>query len=113
MCLKSFPFITIIQVYAPTTNCDDEEIEEFCNKLQGNLNMASKIDILIIQGDWNAKVVNDAVKDWDDHCGPSCNRISHERGRRLLEFARYSNLILDNTLSFTMLEISRTKWNPS
>lgn len=97
--LKASPFnISIIQVYAPTTDHDDEEIEEFYNKLQGIINMASKKDILIIQGDWNAKVGKDAIKDWADHCGPSCNERTNERGRRLLEFASYNNLVLANTL---------------
>ena len=60
--------------------------------------MVSKNDILIIQGDWNAKVGKDSLKDWVDHCGPSCNELANERGRRLLEFANYINLVLANTL---------------
>ena len=97
--LKASPFnITIIQVYAPTTDHDDEEIEEFYNKLQGIINMVSKKDILIIQRDLNVKVSKDALIDWVDHCGPSCNELTNERGRRLLEFASYNNLVLANTL---------------
>ena len=49
-------------MYVPITDHDDEEIEEFYNKLQGIINMVSKKDILIIQGDWNAKVDKDAIK---------------------------------------------------
>ena len=47
--------ITIIQVYAPTTNAKEAEVEEFYEDLQ-DLKLTSKIDILFIIGDWNAKV---------------------------------------------------------
>ena len=73
-------------------------MEEFYNKLQGIINMVSKKDILIIQGDWNAKVGQNALKDWVDHCGPSCNELTNEKKETVLEFASYNNLVLDNTL---------------
>ena len=50
------PFnITIIQVYAPTTNAEEAEVEWFYEKLQDFLELTLKKDILFI-GDWNAKV---------------------------------------------------------
>lgn len=70
----------------------------FYTQLQNIIYTISKTDILIIQGDWNAKVGKEAWKVWKDHCGPSCNEITNERGRRLLEFASYNNLVLANTL---------------
>ena len=49
------PFnITVIQVYAPTSNA--EEAEWFCEDLQDLLELTPKIDVLFIIGDWNAKV---------------------------------------------------------
>ena len=97
--LRASPFnITIIQVYAPTSEHKDEEIEEFYTQLQATIHKTNKKDILIIQGDWNAKVGSDAHKDWNKHCGPSCNTTTNERGNRLLEFACYNDLVLANTL---------------
>ena len=51
-----------------------------------------------LQGDWNAKVANDAHENWKNIMGTSCNAKSNERGLRLLEFATYSSLVLANTL---------------
>ena len=51
------PFnITIIQVYAPTTEAKEDEVEEFYEDLQDLLELTSKKDVLFIIGDWNAKV---------------------------------------------------------
>ena len=50
------PFnITIIQVYAPTSNAEDVEVEWFYEDLQDLLELTPKKDILFIIGDWNAK----------------------------------------------------------
>ena len=46
--------ITVIQVYAPTTNA--EEAEQFYKELQDLLELTPKKDVLFIIGDWNAKV---------------------------------------------------------
>ena len=51
------PFnITVIQVYAPTNNAEEAEVEQFCEDLQDLLELTSKKDVLFIIGDWNAKV---------------------------------------------------------
>ena len=51
------PFnITIIQVYSPTTNAEEAEVEWFCEDLQGLLELTPKKDVLFIIGDWKAKV---------------------------------------------------------
>ena len=51
------PFnITVIQVYAPTTNAEEAEVEEFYEDLQDLLELTPKKDVLFITGDWNAKV---------------------------------------------------------
>ena len=45
-----------MQVYAPTSNAEEAEVERFCEDLQDLLKLTSKKDILFIIGDWNAKV---------------------------------------------------------
>ena len=51
------PFnITVIQVYAPTTNAEEAEVEWFYEDLQDLLELTPKKDVLFIIGDWNAKV---------------------------------------------------------
>ena len=51
------PFnITVIQVYAPTSNAEEAEIERFYEDLQDLIELAPKKDILLIIEDWNAKV---------------------------------------------------------
>ena len=47
---------TVIQVYAPTTNAEESEVERFYEDLQDFLQLTSKKDVLVIIGDWNAKV---------------------------------------------------------
>ena len=51
--------ITIIQAYAPTTDYNDD-IEDFYDQLQEVIHQAPKKDILVVQGDWNAKIREDA-----------------------------------------------------
>ena len=48
--------ITVIQVYAPTSNAEEAEVERFCEDLQDLLELTPKKDVLFILGDWNAKV---------------------------------------------------------
>ena len=51
------PFnITVIQVYAPTNNAEEAEVEWFYEDLQDFLELTPKTDVLFIIGDWNAKV---------------------------------------------------------
>ena len=52
---KSFK-ITVIQVWAPTSNTEEAEVEQFYEDLQGLLELTPKNDSLFIIGDWNAKV---------------------------------------------------------
>ena len=48
--------ITVIQVYAPTTNAEEAEVEQFYDDLQDLLELTPKKDVLFIIGDWNPKV---------------------------------------------------------
>ena len=55
--LQGKPFnITVIQVYAPTSNAEEAEVERFYEDLQDLLELTLKKDVLFIIGDWNAKV---------------------------------------------------------
>ena len=95
--LRADPFnITIIQVYAPTTDYKDDQIEDLYSQLQINIDQAPKKDILIVQEDWNAKVGKDTQENWQDICGPFCNATTNERCFRLLEFATFNKLGLAN-----------------
>ena len=58
------PFnITVIQVYAPTTNAKEAEVKWFYQELQGLLELTPKKDVLFIIGDWNAKVGSQDIPD--------------------------------------------------
>ena len=51
------PFsIMVIQAYAPTSNAEEAEVEQFCDDLQDLLELTPQKDVLFITGDWNAKV---------------------------------------------------------
>ena len=96
--LHATPFnVTIIQVYAPTTDHSDEEIEHFYNILQSTISETDKRDIIVIQGDWNAKIGKDASLYWENVSGKYCNENINERGQRLLEFMQINSLIATNT----------------
>ena len=57
VCVQGKPFnITVIQVYAPTSNAEEAEVEWFYEDLQDLLELTLKKDVLFIIGDWNAKV---------------------------------------------------------
>ena len=95
--LKASRFnITIIQAYAPTTDYDDDDVEDFYDLLREVIDQAPKKDILVVQGNWNAKI-EDVSKNWKGTCGQYCYPEINERGLRLLEFASYNNLKVANT----------------
>ena len=57
LCFQGKPFnIMVIQAYAPTSNAEEADVEQFYQDLQDLLEWTSKKDVLFIIGDWNAKV---------------------------------------------------------
>ena len=97
--LRASPFnITIILVYPPRLEYDDDAGEDFYDHLLEVLDQSPKRDILVVLGNGNAKVGEDAFKNWTGTCGCYCNPETNERGLRLLEFACYNDLVLVNTL---------------
>ena len=96
--LRAVPFnITIVQAYAQTSDYHDTEVEELYEQLQNVIYQTPKKDILVVQGDWTAKVDKNACESWQGICGPFCNDDTNERGLRLLAFATFNNLVLAST----------------
>ena len=95
---RASPFnIIIIQAYAPTSSYSDDDVGYFYEELRNVLDKTPKKDILAVQEDWNAKIGEEAWKDWRGTCGHHCYSKSNDRGRRLLKFASYNNLVVANT----------------
>ena len=90
------PFnITVIQVYAPTSNSEEAEAERFYEDLQDLLELTPKKDILFIIADWNAKV---GSQETPGVTGKFGLRIQNEAGKRLIEFCQENALVIANTL---------------
>ena len=99
ICLRSSPFnITMIQACAPISDCDDDAVEDFCDHLQEILDQSPEKDILVVLGDWNAKVGENAFKNWKGTCGYYWNPETNERGLKPVECASDNDLVLTNTL---------------
>ena len=83
---QSKPFsITVIQVYAPTSNTEEAEAEWFYEDLQDILELTPKKDVLFIIGDWNAKVGSQETLEVTGKFGFG---IQNEAGQRLTEFCQ-------------------------
>ena len=94
--LQGQPFnITVIQIYAPTRNAEETEVEWFFEDLQDLLKRTRKKDILFIIGDWNAKVGSQETLGLTGKFGIGM-RI--EAGQRLIEFCQQNALVIANTL---------------
>ena len=77
--------ITVIQVYAPTNNAEEAEVEWFYEELQDPLELTPKKDVLFIIGDWNAKVGNQETPEVTGKFGLG---VQDEAGQRLTEFCQ-------------------------
>ena len=90
------PFnITGIQVYAPTSNTEEAEVQQFYEDLQDLLELTPKKDVLFIIGDWNAKVGSQETRGVTGKFGLG---IWNEAGQRLIEFCQENALIIANTI---------------
>ena len=87
--------ITVIQVYAPTSNAEETEVERFYEDLQDLLELTSKRDVLFIIGDWNAKVGSQETPGVTGKFGLG---VQNEAGQRLIEFCQENTLVIANTL---------------
>ena len=90
------PFsITVIQAYAPTSNAEESEVEQFCEDLQDLLELTLKKDVLFIIGDRNAKV---GSQETAGVTGKFDLGVCNEAGQRLTEFCQENTLVIANTL---------------
>ena len=91
------PFnITVIQVYAPTSNAEEAEVERFYEDLQDLLELTPKKYILFIIGDWNAKVGSQETPGVTGKLGLG---VRNGGGQRLIVFCQENALVIENTLS--------------
>ena len=86
----------MIQVYAPTSNAEEAEVEWFYEDLQDLLKLTPKKDVLFIIGDWNAKVGSQETPGVTGKFGLG---IQNEAGQRLIEFCKENALVIANTLT--------------
>ena len=93
--LQGKPFnITVIQVYAPTSNAEEAEVERFYEELQDLLELTPQKDVLFILGDWNAKVGSQRTPGVTGKFGLG---MQNEAGQRLVEFCQENALVIANT----------------
>ena len=87
--------ITVIQVYVPTSNATEAEVDWFYENLQDLLELTPKKDVLFIIGDWNAKVESQEIPGITGKFGLG---VQSEAGQRLAEFCQENTLVIANTL---------------
>ena len=88
--------ITVIQVYAPTSNAGEAEVEWFYEDLQDILELTPKRDVLFIIGDWKAKVGSQELPGITGKFGLG---VQNKAVQRLTEFCQENTLVIANTLS--------------
>ena len=90
------PFnITVIQVYALTSNAEEAEVEWFYEDLQDVLELTPKKDVLFIIGDWNAKVGSQEIP---GITGKFDHGIQNKTRPRLTEFCQENTLVIASTI---------------
>ena len=90
------PFsITVIQVYAPTSNAEEAEVEQFYEDLQDLLELTPKKHVLFIVWDWNAKVGSQETPEVTGKFGLG---VQNGAGQRLIEFCQENALVVANTV---------------
>ena len=85
----------VIHVYAPTSNTEEAEVEQFCEDLQDLLELTPKKDVLFIIRDWNAKVGSQETPGVTGKFGLG---VQNEAGQRPIEFCQENALVIANTL---------------
>ena len=96
VCFQGKPFnITVIQTYAPASNAEEAEVEQFYEDLQDLLELTPQKDVLFIIGDWNVKVGSQGTAGVTGKFGLG---VQNEAGQRLIEFWLENALVIANTL---------------
>ena len=111
VCFQGKPFIIIvIQVYAPTSNAEEAEVERLYEDLQDLLELTPPKDVLFIIGDWNAKVGNQETPGVTGKFGL---QVQNEARQSLIEFCQENALVIANTLFLQekTLHMDITRWS--
>ncbi|KAG8233579.1 hypothetical protein J437_LFUL000990 [Ladona fulva] len=87
--------ITIIQMYAPTTDAEEEEVGDFYGNLPDMVNMTPKKDAIFIIGNWNSKAEDKVL---DGVTGKYGVGVQNKAGERLIKFCQGNTLVVTNTL---------------
>ena len=105
------PFnMTVIQVYIPTSNTEESEVEWLCETLQDLLQLTPQKDVLFIIGDWNTKVESQEIPGVTGKFGLG---VQKETGQRLTEFCQENALVMANTLfqQHKRIHMNITRWS--
>ena len=97
--------ITVIQVYALTSNTEEAEVEWFYEDLQDLLELTPKKDVLFIIGDWDAKVRSQETPRVTGKFGLG---IRNEAGQRLIELWQENALVI--ATQEKTLHMNITRW---
>ena len=100
--------ISVIQIYAPTSNTEEAEVECFYEDLQDLLELTPKKDVLFIIGDWNAKV---GSQETPGVIGKFDLGMWNEAGQRLIEFFQENALVILTTIQEKTLHMDITRWS--
>ena len=96
VCLQGKWFsITVFQVYVLISNAEEAEVEQFYENLQDLLELTPKKDVLLIIGDWNAKVGSQGIRGVTGKFGLG---VQNEAGQKLTQFRQENTLVIANTL---------------
>ena len=96
VCFQGKPFnITLIQVYVPTSNAEEAEVEQLYESLQDLLELTPKKDVIFIIGNWNTKVGSQEIPGVTSKFGLG---VQNEASQRLTEFCHKNALVIANTL---------------
>ena len=87
--------ILVIQVYAPTSNAEEAEVEQFYEDLQDLIELIPKKDVFFIIGDWNGKV---GSQETPGVTGKFALGVQNEAGQQLIEFFQENTLVIANIL---------------
>ena len=101
----------VIQVYAPNSNAEEAEVEQFYEDLQDLLELTPKKEVLFLIGDWNAKVGSQETPGVKGKFGLG---VRNEAGQRLIEYCQEKALIIANTLfqqHKRRLHMDITRWS--
>ena len=103
------PFnITVIQVYAPTSNTEETEVERFYEDLQDLLELTPKKDVLFIIGEWNAKVGSQEKLGITGKFGLG---MRNEARQRLIEVGQKNTLVILPTTQENTLHMDIARWS--